>query len=346
MRNFLILFLQTILLLLMIGLFAQLNPGQPEQPASLADWLRAGIPYVGVAALGLTVGLAELTSAFADYPMRALSSPWGWGLIVLNGVAAVLALGIVRTYVPDSNLLLTILAVGVGFPAIVRTNIVLAKQFAGTEAKDLSLNLGWLYEQFQNLCKNQIDLSLMRHRRKEVEALLERFPDERSLYNIAYYTIISRGTLSPKEEAERLAELNEVMTNKALPLEVIRPTIALFILENGGEGYTDLLIHTTPAAPAPVKALAQAPERQIQIEGLIAGYDLEQLGRLSHQAIDEAVSADADGKASLKAYVDDWLNAQEISERERKMTLARFLVEKAGASFLASLDDADQPAPD
>jgi hypothetical protein len=324
-----------------VGLFALIDPGQPSRPEHVADWLEAAIPYIGVAALGLTVGLAELTSAFSDYPMRALSSPWGWGLIVVNGVAAVLALGIVRSYMPDGNLFLTILATGIGFPAIVRTNIVLAKQFAGTEAKDLSLNLGWLYEQFQNLCKNQIDLGLMRQRRRGVDALLERFPDERSLYNIAYYTIISRGTLSPDEETRRLTELNEVMTNQALPPEVIRPTIALSILENGGEGYTDLLIHTTPTAPAPVQALAKAPERQVQIQELIDGYSLEQLGQICHQAIDEVIPADAEERERLQSYVDDWLKADEISEHQRKMTLARFLIEKAGAKFVASLTESD-----
>lgn len=327
----------SLLLLTMIGLFALLNPGQSEPPANLADWLRAVIPYVGVAALGVTVGLAELTAAFADYPRQAATSPWGWGLIVLNGAAAALVLAVVRSYMPDANLLLTVLTVGVGFPAIVRTNIVLAKQFQGAEGKDLSLNLGWLYEQFQNLCKNQIDLALMRKRRAGVEALLARFPDERSLYNTAYYTIISRGILSAEEEAKRLAELNDVMTSKALPIEVIRPTIALFILENGGEGYTDLLIHTMPKVADPARPLVAGAPGLPGVEELAADYSLAQLAALCHQAVDQAMPGDQSEKDNLHAFVDDWLQDESVSEEQRKTTLARFLLERAGSRFVAAI---------
>ncbi len=100
--------------------------------------------------------------------MDAVVSAWGLGLIALNGAMAAIAFTVVRFYTSETNLFLLVLTVGVGFQAIIRTKFTMARQFSSAEGGDLSLNLGWLYEQFQSLCKTQIDQALMRRRRQPV----------------------------------------------------------------------------------------------------------------------------------------------------------------------------------
>src|SRR5690349_16775532 len=88
-------------------------------------------PYLLVATLGAGVGLAELTSTFSDYAREALASQWGRLMLWVNGLSAVLAYLVVRIYAPDTNPTILLIAVGLGFPAIIRTKFTLAKQFGG-----------------------------------------------------------------------------------------------------------------------------------------------------------------------------------------------------------------------
>src|ERR1051326_6122024 len=97
------------------------------------------------------------------------------------------------------NLLLVIIGVGVGFPTLIRTKFTLAKQFGGDDKDDLNVNIGWLYDQFQNLCKKQIDLDLMLYRLTQVDRLLERYSTVQELSQTALYTIKARATLTKEE---------------------------------------------------------------------------------------------------------------------------------------------------
>ncbi|MGH8605097.1 MAG: hypothetical protein ACREXR_20615, partial [Gammaproteobacteria bacterium] len=137
-----------------------------------ADWGWYGLVFL----MGILVGIAEVVSTFSGSPKEALKTKWAWALVSLNGLASALVLLIVAQYTQALNLL-TALAVGAGFPTLIRTKFIAAKQFSGTtEGGDLSLNVGWLYEQFQSLCKTQIDLGLMKFRQQLTEQLLTRLP--------------------------------------------------------------------------------------------------------------------------------------------------------------------------
>jgi hypothetical protein len=215
----------------------------PAVQAELRALLQLLLPYLGVALLGALVAVAELASTFATYPREALSTRWARILILVNVVAAGLALLIARVTMPETNPVLLVIGVGVGFQAIIRTRFVLARSMNGAEGSnnEVSLNLGWLYEQFQHLCRTQIDLELMNNRRTAVTQLIQYYPSIAELYDIAYYTIIARATLTDEQEAMRLQQLQTLIDPKA-PEQFARSSMALAILENGGPAYVQVLL--------------------------------------------------------------------------------------------------------
>lgn len=328
------------LLVLMVGVIAALTYIAPEggvRPTTFGGWVGAAVPYIVVALLGLAVGLAELSSTFPNYPLEAITSNWGLLLLGVNGIVATVAFAIARYYAPEVNTFLLVLAVGIGFQSIIRTRFVLAKQFGGDgEGRDLSLNLGWLYEQFQNLCKTQIDLVLMRNRQSIVEHLITRYPSEKDLYNLAYFTIVAR-TLTREEEQARIDELNKLMQNISLPIEVIRRGLALMILEIGGQAFAEMLCRPAPEVslpagiPAP-RAAAIPPGDRDQLVGQLAEiFGLEELANTARQAVDRAPAGE--DRDALMRFVEGTYNDTRVSEQSRKVILSRFIVEKGGVSF-------------
>lgn len=279
-------------------------------------------PYAVVGVLGGIVGVAELTATFATYPREALQTRWARILVVVNMVAAILALIITQVTMPDGNMVLQVIAVGVGFQALIRTRFVLAKQIGGdgNGQGEVSLNLGWLYDQFQNLCRTQIDLELMNNRRTAVTRLLEYYPSLTQLYDIAWYTIIARATLTPEEEKSRLAELEKLIDPKA-PEQFARSSIALMILENGGQAYVDLLLDQAmhPAAMSTGTAVLSANDLVRQITDK---YSLEQLVGLSEQVSEVE---------EVKTWV---VNAAKpdpaTTEANQKAAIAHFLIKQVG----------------
>ncbi len=144
-----------VLLLLVLAVFLV----SPSESFSSHPWvlalqtqLRTGVTWIGpygiVMLIGGIVGLAEISSTFPNYPREALLTRWAQILILVNALAAALAFWIARIYVSPENLGLLIVGVGVGFQALIRTRFTLAKQIGGSGG-DVELNLGWLYDQFQ-----------------------------------------------------------------------------------------------------------------------------------------------------------------------------------------------------
>ena len=321
-----------LLVVLLVGLAVLLTglaPGGP--PADARTWLAGAVPYLSVILLGVVVGLAELASTFANYPTNAVVSAWGLGLIALNGAVAALVFAIVRFYAPETDLFLLVLAVGVGFQTLIRTKFTLAKQFSGVGEKDLSLDLGWLYEQFQSLCKMQIDQSLMRRRQSVVQELVEAFPSQLALFNMAYYTVIARRTFTSEEEERQLSELNERL-RASLPEEVIRRTLALHILETGGEGHARALIEAVPRRE-PSAAAAQAPNHEEITRDLAERLDLDALEATALKVVEDAAAGDA--RDEWRAYVEGTASDTASPEAVRRLNLARFIVDRAGLAFAA-----------
>jgi hypothetical protein len=216
--------------------------------------------YAIVILLGVIVGLAKISSTFPNYPREALRTRWAKLLILINTLAATLAFWLARTYAPTADLALLAVGVGIGFQALIRTRFTLAKQIGGS-GNDIELNLGWLYDQFQHLCKTQIDLELMQGRRTVVDQLLQRYSSLVELHRIAAYTVTARTTFSQDEQKGRLEAVDKLLDPK-VPAELASASMALRILENGGRAYVELLLHR-PAANAPSSVTPETLVRQI-----------------------------------------------------------------------------------
>ena len=287
-------------------------------------------PYVAVGTLGAAVGLAELSSAFNDYPREAVAARWGQAIIWLNAFAAVLAYLITRVYAPaEINPLALILAAGVGFPAIIRTKFTLARQFGGSNDRDLSIDIGWLYEQFQNLCKKQIDLELMTYRRHQVDRLLARFGTVQELYQTALYTLNARATLTAEEEQAKLDELKRAVDAK-LPPELTRLNMGLFILELGGVAYVDLLARARPEKPAAEVSVAGGAEAAADaVVRQLAERPLAELAKLADDVL--KVAEDKERARQLAEPIPG------LPELTRRTAIARFLVDRLGSEVAGKL---------
>jgi hypothetical protein len=205
--------------------------------------LEAWVPYIIVVLIGAVVGLAEIISTFSTTPVLAMGTGWGWILVLLNAGSAALVLWLVNRFVPTTtDPLLVALAVGLGFPTLIRTNFTVAKRLESVEGKDLSVNLGWIYDQFQNLARTQIDLALVSKRQKLHRDLLKKYPEIKDLVEIAQYLIQERALFSPAD-VERMQKYVESMRDsQALSDQVKRVTLARFILGTGGPGYVRELV--------------------------------------------------------------------------------------------------------
>lgn len=282
-------------------------------------------PYVVVALLGGNVGLAELTATFQTYPREALRTRWAWILVGVNGIAAILALMIVQATMPQMNVVLQVLGVGVGFQAIIRTKFVLAKPVGQKDntngVGEVSVNLGWLYDQFQNLCRTQIDLELMNNRRTAVTRLIKYYPSLAELYDIAWYTVIARATLTEEEEQKRLDRLERLIDPKA-PENFAKTSIALLILENGGQAYVELLLNQAMQSSAPEALPMEMVTPEHLVRHMVENQTLDQLLEMAHRLTDNA---------EILNWIEEAAEpAPETSEASQKAAICHFLINQVG----------------
>jgi len=315
-----------ILLLVALIVFLALPLASPPWIVALQMAIRAGAPYGIVALFGGIVGLAEISSTFPHYPREALRTRWARLLILVNALAAILAFWLARLFALDAHPALLVVGVGIGFQAIIRTQFTLAKQLGGSKG-DISFNMGWLYEQFQHLCKTQIDLELMHGRRQAVTRLLERYPTLPELHGIATYTILARTTLTAEEQSAQRQTL-DAMLDPQVPADVARTSVALRILGNGGAEYVELLL-SQPAMQAPRLV---TPENLVK--QLVNTYTLHELVKVAKQA-------------TVSPEVHDWIEqaaspADDAPEASRKAAIAHALVQHPGVDAVQRL--LEQPA--
>lgn len=203
----------------------------------LASLLPAFAPYLLVIFIGAVVGLSEIASTFPHSPAQAFGNRWGVFLILLNGLAAALSLWVANRYTPGGDSLITALAVGFGLPTLMRTKFTVAKQLVGGEGGDLSLNMGWLYDQFQSICKTQIDLALVAGRQKFIKGLIAKYPTLEKLEELAHYVIQERALFTREDVEERRQFVKGVVGSETMADVAKRVTLARFILDTGGPDY-------------------------------------------------------------------------------------------------------------
>jgi hypothetical protein len=317
--NIWIVLLVLLLLIVLVFLVVPFADGSTSWMAMLQKELRASGPYVIVALLGGIVGLAEISSTFPNYPREALRTRWARLLILVNVVAAALAFWIARVLAPTTvNSALLVVGVGIGFQALIRTQFTLAKQLGGSGG-DITFNMGWLYDQFQNLCKTQIDQELMQGRRAAVTRLLTRYSTLSELHGIATYTVTARVTLTAEEQKVRLNALDALLDPKA-PVDLARANLALRIVENGGYAYVDLLLNQAAAG----RSSTTSPDSLVK--QLVDTYLLDELINLTKHLTNAPEMQDWVEQAA-KATPD-------ATEASQKAAIAQRLVKEFGVEVV------------
>jgi hypothetical protein len=114
----------------------------------------------------------------------------------------------------------------------------------------------------------------MQGRRTAVDQLLQRYPGLIELHGIAAYTVTARTTFSPDEQKVRLEAVDKLLDPK-VPTDLARASIALRILENGGQAYVELLLHH-PAAGGP-----SAVTQETLVKQIVDKYSLPELVALT-----------------------------------------------------------------
>lgn len=282
-------------------------------------------PYLFVGLLGAIVGIAELTATFQTYPREALATSWAKLLIFVNAISAILALLIVQAAFPNGNTFIQLLGVGVGFQAIIRTNFVLAKPMGtreGEQTGEVSINLGWLYDQFQTLCRTQIDLEWMDKRRQVVTDLTKRYDTLSELYEIAYYTVLSRATLSDDEKGYRFNRLEELIDPMA-PESVAKSSLALMILETGGPQYAKLLLDQVTIQESAMSTASES-SKGLTARRLVNQYSLQELVEMAKSLTDNE---------EILTWVENAAQpVPELSQVHNKSAIAYFLINQLGNS--------------
>ena len=85
------------------------------------------VDYAGVAAIGTAVGAGEIVARYTDAPLAALMSREGGGYLLLNTIAAVIALALVRSLewsFGDPVRLWQVVVSGLGAMTVLRSSVV------------------------------------------------------------------------------------------------------------------------------------------------------------------------------------------------------------------------------
>jgi hypothetical protein len=215
---------------------------------------------------------------------------------------------------------------------LIRTNFTYAKQLNGQASPDSTINVGWLYEQFQKLCKNEIDRELVTAQQQRVVELLARNVTVAQLNNMVQYLLQARNTLTADEKAAKQREFKNAVS-QAVPEDLTKLLLGQMILEVGGVQLIDGLIgvsSTTPpqAAPKPTTPVASEPTKEDAIKQLNA-LPIDELKKLATEAF-----ASNDTK---KGTIDAFYKLDKLGEVEKKESMATYLVNEIGAKAAIDL---------
>ena len=288
------------------------------------------ISYIVVSFIGLIVGFLEIVSTFESKATLVLSQKkagaWAWGLIIFNGCMNLLIFAILMYLTDGWSPISLSLIVGFGLPILIRIKLTVIKTPNSTN--ELILNLGWIYERIQKLCKAQIDNAMLvsGQQLKKILARIQGFDTasptqpkgRKQLYNFVYVIIQSSETLSPQKKEEKLKLADEFykLTNE----QIAQMKLSLLLLEVGGVQL--------------VERLEQIPESEILSEKLI-GRMIRELLQNTLKEIAEEVAAAADTeetKTKLRQYIEDVM-ADSASDTLKTAVLANFIVYEGGQEF-------------
>lgn len=238
-------------------------------------------PYLLAFSFGAMIGVAEVVNTFPAFTAEALGTRWATLLVLFNALGTSIVYAIVTAYSSAvDHPLLRVFGIAVGFAILIRTRFVLARDLhgdwgrgggdgsgggggsgngegrgegrggdrGGDHGGGVSLDFGWLYGRFQQLCRQRIERDLLRSRRYATWRLLALYPDTESLRRLAAHVIRAQAPSAAEDLPARFAAI----CAEDLPDGIIRARIAHFIAETGGRRHTAFLIEHSTAPGASI----------------------------------------------------------------------------------------------
>jgi hypothetical protein len=196
------------------------------------------LPYVVAAFLGLVVGVTEVIATFSANPRDAFRTIWSWILILFNTGITLGVFAIIVFYTPTTNKLVLAAAVGVGLPALIRTNFIVIKQFQG--AQDLSINAGWLYDRLLGWFKQETDVDLVSIRGNLVMKLIQ--SQEINELKETADTVLQQRSLISTEDVKKQQQYIDDIVASNMSARTKQSFLATFIYTTGGRDYVENLV--------------------------------------------------------------------------------------------------------
>ena len=189
-------------------------------------------------AFGALVGLSEIVSRYRDEPLRATANQYGIGYLVLNGLLAAAAYGILLRY-PTQILspiggdpLLQAIVAGFGAMAVLRSKLFI---FRAEDGKDYPIGPSIVMETFLRMLDRKIDRLRASIRQQRVFEQMKDIADFDAVANYLEASLLSFQNLSEEEKADITEVIQEYRSQMAWPAPLRTMAVGFAFLTIAGE---------------------------------------------------------------------------------------------------------------
>ena len=196
-------------------------------------------PYLAVFSIGALIGIGEIFLTFKNYEIQAILTPWALILVLGNAIASLIVFFVVKLSSPETNVWILSIVVGLGFPSILRSPIVLAKPLGDNIQEDVRLDLSKKYVKFQKYCEDKIDQKLLSFRDKDRDELCHTFTLQELIQKI-HESIDLRDSFSAEKKNSIIKEIDEIICSKKSE-NVKKKKIAYKLITYIGRGHKKYL---------------------------------------------------------------------------------------------------------
>lgn len=208
------------------------------------DLMTEAPPYLIVVLVAFAVVCAELIKTFGGAFFHALWSKWGWALVGVNAVVAVVVYVIARNVLNIGPGWFLAFCVGLLFPVLLRSRYTFFRPVGAKDdprITDLSIRVDEFYTALQERCYREVDNALAVSRTLRAGALAEQYTEGAILRALNQVVAARQVAADREKDAKYVEEL------AAVPDESMRRfRLAVFLLEIAGKQTERLL-----KAPAP-----------------------------------------------------------------------------------------------
>jgi len=186
---------------------------------------------LGAGAVGAVLALFEIGQTFKRNLLKALSCRWGWLLVLVNFVTAAITCVLVTKLGPQNKPWLTVIAVGLTFPAVLRSRLTLYRQAAASRdaaATEVSVSLERFYKTLQETCYQETNIVLAAERHDQRTALVQAYSEAelaRMLRDMFEAAPIAQ------ERAGNTKRLDEILRRKRKEPAAVHGRLALLLID-------------------------------------------------------------------------------------------------------------------